>query len=167
MTRLLLIAFFMVLSQAVCANSLEVPRGETLLVVSGDLQVSNRLGVAAFDLEMLSALPKTTIKTTTIWTDGPQIFTGVSLHDLVQVLHVKSGTLMATAINDYAVEIPVSDAVQGGPIIAYRRNGAPMSLRDKGPLWIVYPYDSNPMYKREQIYARSIWQLDRIIIVDQ
>lgn len=167
MARHLFIIFCMIFSQEVFASSLEAPRGADLLVVSGNLQVSNRQRAAAFDLEMLSALPKTTITTTTIWTDGPQVFIGVSLHDLLRVLEVEDGTLMATAINDYAVEIPVSDAVQGGPIIAYWRNGAPMSLRDKGPLWIVYPYDSNPVYKREQIYARSIWQLDRIIIVDQ
>jgi hypothetical protein len=52
--------------------------------------------------------------------------------------------------------------VTGGPIVAFARNGAPMPLRDKGPLWIVYPYDSNPDYQSELIYSRSIWQLDRI-----
>ena len=76
------------------------------------------------------------------------------------------GTLKATAINDYAVEIPVEDAVEGGPIIAFMRNGAPMSVRDKGPLWIVYPYDSDPAYQTEVIYSRSIWQLDRIEVME-
>ena len=41
-----------------------------------------------------------------------------------------------------------------------------MSLRDKGPLWIVYPFDSNPSYSTEVTYARSIWQLDRIEVLD-
>ncbi|RYH00603.1 oxidoreductase, partial [Salipiger sp. IMCC34102] len=37
-----------------------------------------------------------------------------------------------------------------------------MQVRDKGPLWIVYPYDDTPEYRSEVIYSRSIWQLDRI-----
>ena len=49
-------------------------------------------------------------------------------------------------------------------MIAYERNGAVMSVRDKGPLWIVYPYDSNPDYQTEEIYARSIWQLEKITV---
>lgn len=72
--------------------------------------------------------------------------------------------LTARAINDYSVEIPLADAVEGGPIVAYERNGAVMSLRDKGPLWIVYPFDSDPAYQTEAIYSRSIWQLEEITV---
>ena len=77
---------------------------------------------------------------------------------------MSSGTLKAVAVNDYAVEIPVTDAVEGGPIIAWERNGSTMSVRDKGPLWLVYPFDSVPAYQSEVIYSRSIWQLDRITV---
>ena len=41
-------------------------------------------------------------------------------------------------------------------------NGEIMSLRDKGPLWVIYPYDQNAAYRSEVTYSRSIWQLDRI-----
>lgn len=37
-----------------------------------------------------------------------------------------------------------------------------MSVRDKGPLWVIYPYDSDPALQSEVTYARSIWQLVRI-----
>jgi hypothetical protein len=39
-----------------------------------------------------------------------------------------------------------------------------MSVRDKGPLWVIYPYDSDD-YRSEVIYSRSIWQLDRLEVV--
>lgn len=68
------------------------------------------------------------------------------------------------AVNDYAVEIPVESWPGTGPIVAYLNNGAPMSLRDKGPLWIVYPFDNTPDYQTEVVYSRSIWQLDRISV---
>ena len=115
-----------------------------------------------YDVAALEALDVVTIETETIWTEGPQTFTGVSLAQFVAHLDLADGVLLASAINDYTVEIPVSDAIEGGPIIAYLNNGKPMSIRDKGPLWIVYPYDSDPKYQAETIYSRSIWQLNRI-----
>lgn len=119
-----------------------------------------------FTLEDLNAIGERQFSTTTIWTTGPQTFSGVSLDAFLSSQGIENGTILASAINDYTVEIPVSDAVIDGPMIAYRLNGEEMSIRDKGPLWIVYPYDSKSEYQAEVIYSRSIWQLDRIEIVD-
>ena len=62
------------------------------------------------------------------------------------------------ALNDYAVDLPVADAVEGGPIVAYKMNGQPMSVREKRPLWIIYPYDDKAQRQSEACYPRSIWQ---------
>lgn len=140
--------------------STSVQAQDTLLTVTYE-------GVAQeFDRQALEALGLETIETTTIWTEGVQTFEGVALARLAQELGAQGGTLRATAINDYTVEIPLSDAVEGGPIIALKLNGAEMSVRDKGPLWIVYPYDASADYRSEVIYSRSIWQLDRIEVVE-
>jgi hypothetical protein len=147
------------------AETLAAPAGDALLTVTGAVPVTNREGAAVFDRAMLEAMPATEFTTTTTWTDGPQVFTGVSLHDLLGALGVVEGTLRASAVNDYAVDVPVSDAVEGGPIVAYLLNGEPMSVRDKGPLWIVYPYDANRAYRSEVIYSRSIWQLERLEVL--
>ena len=133
---------------------------DILLTVSGDVDAAAQ--TLTFDRAALMALPTTTIETSTIWTEGTHSFTGVSLADLMAQVGVTDGTLLATAINDYTVEIPVSDAVAGGPIVAYLMDGEEMPVRDKGPLWIVYPYDSSADYRSEVVYSRSIWQLDRI-----
>ncbi|CUH88974.1 Oxidoreductase molybdopterin binding domain protein [Phaeobacter sp. CECT 5382] len=117
-----------------------------------------------FTLSQLRAMGAESFETETIWTTGVQRFTGVPLVDLIAPLEVKQGVLQARAVNDYMIEIPLSDAVEGGPIIAYERNGKTMPLRSKGPLWLVYPYDSNPAYKTEAIYSRSIWQLESLSI---
>ncbi|UWR22004.1 molybdopterin-dependent oxidoreductase [Sulfitobacter sp. S190] len=149
------------LSHSALADNQPTP----LLSISGDITTSSGESTLALDMGMLRALPETTFETSTIWTDGVHTFTGVSLADLMAELGVEDGTLVATAINDYAVEIPVSDAVEGGPIIAYLMDGEEMTVRDKGPLWVIYPYDSNADYRSEVVYSRSIWQLDRLEIV--
>ena len=133
--------------------------GDTILSLTHNGQTQT------FDRAALQALGTTTIETTTIWTEGTQVFEGISLARLAQEIEVQDGTLLATAINDYTVEIPLSDAVENGPILAMSMNGAAMSVRDKGPLWVVYPYDADADYRSEVIYSRSIWQLDRIEVV--
>ena len=144
------------------ASALDAARGPVVLTVSGEISVTNAGDTAEFDIEMLEQLGTVTFSTSTIWTEGPQTFTGVALVDLLKAVGAKGTTLRAAAINDYAVDIPFSDAVEGGPIVAFKRNDAFMSLRNKGPLWIVYPIDQKNEYQSELIYSRSIWQLDRI-----
>jgi len=144
------------------AEDLPAPTGEILLTVTGAIGAANAGNAAEFDLDMLKAVGEVTFTTTTPWTEGEQSFTGVPLDALMQAVGVTEGMLTAKAINDYAVQIPVSDAVSGGPIIAYLQNGEPMSVREKGPLWVVYPYDSKDDYQAEVIYSRSIWQLTNI-----
>lgn len=138
------------------------PEGDPVLTISGGIKNSNADGVAVFDMAMLKALPATTFSTSTIWTEGVRQFTGVQLSDVVGAVAAEGSTLRATAINDYAVNIPMTDAIDGGPILAYEIDGKEMSVREKGPLWVVYPYDLNDKYKSETIYSRSIWQLNAI-----
>ena len=146
------------------AEELPQPTGDIILTVSGNVSKVNSDAGAVFDLEMLEAYEQVTIETSTIWTEGVQVFTGVNLATLLEDLGITEGTLQATAINDYAVAIPVADVEPGGATIAYLLNGETMSVRDKGPLWIVFPYDSDPKYQAEVIYGQSIWQLDRIVV---
>lgn len=148
------------------AGMLAPPQDEVLLTVSGAIAETNtEAGEAVFDRAMLEALDPVIIETSTIWTDGVQRFRGVPLVTLLDRLGAEGTILRALALNDYAIEIPVSDAVEGGPIIAFERNDEPMSVRDKGPLWVIYPYDAVPEYKSERIYARSIWQLVSIEVL--
>lgn len=152
----------LVLALPACADELPQPADQVLLTVSGDIEHTNGEGVAAFDRAMLEKLGAVEYETSTIWTEGLQTFTGVPLAALMEAVGARGETISATAVNDYAVQIPASDWDEGKAIVAYLQNGNPMSLRDKGPLWVVYPYDSSADFQTEVIYSRSIWQLDRI-----
>ncbi len=147
------------------ADSLPKRTGNIVLTIDGLSQSISPDSSVQFDLEMLKSLPMEEFTTTTIWTEGPQKFTGVSLFTLVNTLEMQGSHLKASAINDYHVTIPLSDAVENGPIVAYLRNDAPMTVREKGPLWIIYPFDADVKYQAEAVYARSIWQLDHIEII--
>ncbi|MCB5199595.1 molybdopterin-dependent oxidoreductase [Loktanella sp. TSTF-M6] len=148
------------------AQDIPAPQGDVLLTITGNIQMTNVDDQLQLDRDALMALEAATFETSTIWTEGVHSFQGVSLATLMEALGVTEGTIIATAINDYAVEIPVSDAVEGGGMVAYLMDDAEMRVRDKGPLWVVYPYDSDPAYRTEVIYSRSIWQLDRLEVVN-
>ena len=71
-------------------------------------------------------------------------------------------TLEAMALNDYKTTIPMDDAQQFDVIVAHRINDQPISVRTKGPLFIIYPFDSKPELKSSKYYGRSAWQLKSI-----
>lgn len=152
--------------EAQAMTELAAPSGEVLLTVSGAVALSNSDDhTAKLDRALLHDMPQRTIKTTTIWTKGVQTFSGVDLHDLLAGLGIAEGTIRVVALNDYAVEIPVAEIQAGGAILADLRNDAPMSVRDKGPLWIIYPYDQSEAFRTEVVYSRSVWQVDRIEVL--
>ena len=82
----------------------------------------------------------------------------------VALAGAKGKTITATAINDYAVDIPASDADNPHVIVAIRMNGALMPVREKGPLWVVYPLTDEPALETEETKSKMIWQLNRLDI---
>lgn len=143
--------------------------GPVLLTVTGRIAgakgTGDSPGVAQFDAARLAALPRREFATSTIWTEGVQSFSGVELRSLIDHLGVTGGTLKITAVNDYSIQIPVSEVAAGGALLADLRDGKPMTVRDKGPLWLVYPYDSASEFRNEVVYSRSVWQVDRIEVM--
>lgn len=128
------------------------------------LTVTGPTGVQTYDLPALEAFELVTFETSTIWTSGVASFEGVPLKALLDAASIEEGSVQATAINDYAIDIPVAEITDSYPIVAYRMNDEVMSTRDKGPLWVIYPFDSEPSLQTEVNYSRSIWQLDRIAL---
>ena len=147
------------------SEALPATTGEPVLTVSGEIGVSNIGDTAVFDIDMLRALPSYSYTTSTIWTDGVSTFSGVPLWEVLEIVNAGGSQIYASAINDYSVTIPVDSVTEQVPLIAYELDGEAMPRRQKGPLWIVYPYDHSAEYQSEQVYSRSIWQLDRIEVL--
>jgi hypothetical protein len=144
--------------------ALQTPSQAPILTVSGRIGAFNRGNTAVFDRPMLEGLGMTSINTTTPWYDGPMRFDGVPMASLLQTVRAEGETVTALALNDYSTDIPASDFERFGVILAMRRNGQPMRVSDKGPLFIVYPYDSHPELKSRQYYSRSAWSVAQLIV---
>ena len=115
-------------------------------------------------LEEFEAIGMTTVITKTPWHKEVTTFAGVSGTALMKFLGARGTEIDAVALNDYKVAIPVSDFLNSGLILATRKNGTPMSIREKGPIFVIYPFDANPNLDNEVIYGRSIWQVKELRI---
>ncbi|MBX9297770.1 molybdopterin-dependent oxidoreductase [Chromobacterium piscinae] len=135
------------------------PAGKVVLTISGQISNKNHDNDAVFDMNMLAALPQHTISTRTPWLPGVSRFTGPYLQDVLNLVGAKGRMLKAIALNDYKTDIPLDDVARYQVVLARLLNGKPMPVRDKGPLFIVYPYDSQPALRSEIYYGRSAWQL--------
>lgn len=161
--RLLLLALATLpLSTAALADSLPAPTGDVVLEVTGKIANTNKDGAAVFDMAMLAALPQRTTITTSPWYDGKQTFAGPLGWALLNQIGATGTMLKVTALNDYVSEIPVGDFKDYKVILATSLNGEPMSVRDKGPIFIIYPFDEEPSLNNETYYGRSAWQVKSI-----
>lgn len=146
------------------AENLSVPRGRTILSVSGLISNFNKDGAAEFDLPMLEAMGLDEFETTTPWYEGRTRFEGVRMRKIMTAVGATGQSVTAVALNNYSTDIPIADFDRYGTLLATKRNGAYMPVRDKGPLFIVYPYDSAPELKAPQYYTRSAWQVAKLIV---
>ncbi|MEK8049136.1 hypothetical protein AACH10_02690 [Ideonella sp. DXS22W] len=148
--------------------ALENPQGPVILTVSGRLRGGNRDGQSLFDMAMLERLPQATLNTQTPWYPQPRRFTGPLLRDVVAAAGgrlAEGSRLRAAALNDYVVEIPGEDALRYDLVLARLMDDKPMPVRDKGPLFIIYPFDAHRELRNAVYYSRCAWQLKSIEVV--
>ncbi|MCX7252691.1 MAG: molybdopterin-dependent oxidoreductase [Burkholderiales bacterium] len=138
--------------------------GKTILTISGKIGGGAAGTKVAFDLARLESLPQRSFTTQTPWQDKPVQFTGPLLRDVLASVKAQGSQLKAIALNDYKVSIPVSDSLRFDVVLALRINGELIPVRHKGPLFVVYPYDSDEELRNTLYYSRSIWQLKAIEI---
>ncbi|MBM6604955.1 molybdopterin-dependent oxidoreductase [Enterobacteriaceae bacterium RIT814] len=162
--RLIAMLLSLMVSSQVWAGELPKPTGKVLLTLSGNIENTNEEGKAVFDVASLEKLGMVTFQTTSPWYNGRTTFTGISLQKLMDYVGAKGSLVKVTALNDYTTEIPLSDFKKYNVILAMKVNGEYMRIRDKGPLFVVYPYDSMPELNNQIFYSRSAWQVSRMSI---
>lgn len=146
------------------ACSLPLPREAIVLTIEGEIQECNSGTQADFDMAMLEALPKTIVKTENPWEPAEAIYEGVLLRELVDHVRASGTVLNIRALNDYHADLSIEDVKQYGVILAYKRNGQYMPVREKGPLFVVFPFSDVPSLVSEQRFAQSVWQVKKIIV---
>jgi len=164
MIKAIILFTLTIFSLGIYASGLSKPEGEVILTVSGNIAHTNSEQTAEFDLAMLQSIPQSTIKTETPWTEGINDFTGPKIQDLLKFLAAEGEFIEATALNGYKVTIPMQDVKQHSVILALQHNGEVLSVRRRGPSWVIYPWSDMKLSRNHKYYTRSIWQLKSLNI---
>lgn len=146
---------------ALPARAQAMPAGQPVLQISGKVAAPG--GSVLLDMAALEGLPQHSFSTNTPWSKSPRKFTGPLLRDVLGLAGAQGTRLKASALNDYQVTIPVEDAQHENVIVALRIDGKPIPVRERGPLFVIYPFDSKPQLQSQRYYERSIWQLKSIV----
>ncbi len=146
------------------AQALEEPTGPVLLTIRGAIDYTNDGDAAKFDRQMLLALGTHTLSTSSFWTDGVVEYEGVLAKDVLAAVGAYGTEITATALNDYTVEIPVSDFKKYGVLFALKMNGKTLTARDKGPIWPIYPRDDYPELQNRAADKKWIYMLSTMEI---
>lgn len=149
---------------AIFVTPLMAAQAATLLI-DGDIAAAG--GTMQLTDTALSALPQIAFATSTIWTTGEIRFSGPALAAVLQAGGAGTGDLMLHATNDYNVKMPRDMIEAEAPIIATRIGGQPISLRDKGPFWVVFPYDTQARFRSDLALMVSVWQLIEISVLQK
>lgn len=146
------------------AEPLAAPSGHVILTLTGAVEHRNNPQGAAFDLAMLDRLPSRTATMKTPWTKGEVTFSGPLASAVLAAAGAHGSVLHVVALNDYDVSIPFSDFTRLPVMLATRQNGKPMSVREKGPIFVIYPFDTHPELYNEKYFSLSVWQVKTIYV---
>lgn len=161
---LLAIGILCVAGPASAEADLSAPDGDVMLTIAGNIEKTNAAGEARFDLEMLHALGYRTLRTSTPWTDGTHEFGGVLMQDLLEAVGAQGKTVVAETLNNKGYRIDISDFLKYPVLLATSVDGERLRIRDKGPLWIVYPRDQFTELWQQPAERKTIWHITRLSI---
>jgi hypothetical protein len=160
--KTLLAAATMAALSATSVLALDKPVGDVILTITGQVKNANVGDTAQFDAAMLEKLASRSGRMETPWTTGKVSFSGPLLRAILEEAGADGSRLTVRALNDYSAEVPIQDAKELDTILATHMDGKPMSIRDKGPLFLIYPFDENPELYSEKYFSRSVWQIKEI-----
>lgn len=130
------------------------------------LLISGPNGEVTLSQEDILAMSDQQVVTQTPWTDGTLTFRGAPLEAVLALAGIDGGWVNARGLNNYSVNVPVDQAVAAKAFLAVHMNGELMRIKDKGPFWIVFPWDEHPELLTREIRAWSVWQLQALSVLD-
>src|SRR5262245_54160035 len=125
-------------------DSIPPPTGPVVLSLSGKIGVTNVADRLDLDMDTLERLGLIEFAVDDPYLKRSTTYQGVMLKRLLDVAKVPQDatTLHAVALNDYATDVPIEPVRTWPVMLATKRDGQRMPVSDKGPIEIIFPYNS-------------------------
>ncbi|MEZ9230677.1 hypothetical protein AB4259_06290 [Vibrio amylolyticus] len=165
MYKLMLCLFtILVPTHFVNASALPKPTEEVMLWVSGNIEHSNSSSGVEFDEAMLSQLEVSEVKTNNHVVQEETRYKGPKLKTVLDYVGSRGDEVKVIAWDDYIVTIPIKTIEEYGVLLATHENDVRMTLDDKGPFFIVFPFSGYSELRNDFYYNLSVWQVKEIVV---
>jgi len=160
------VALLMVVGQMLAnlAFALPTPKGEPILWVSGNISQTNSPQGAEFDESMLLAVEHGAIHTNNHVVSEVVEYKGPKLASLLEYVGANGKQVQVIAWDDYVVTISLEDIMKYGILLATHEAGVRMTIDDKGPLFVVFPFTQHAQLRNDFYYSLSVWQVREIVV---
>ncbi len=126
--------------------SIKGPSGETSLTLAG-----------------LEALGVHRVAATTFWPDDDGVYEGPLLSDVLRHAGLDDApAIRVSAVDGFSQVIPREDWTRWPVMLATRRDGRVQSVRQKGPVRIIYPRDMDRALSDTVYRLRWVWLVQAI-----
>jgi len=141
------------------------PQGDVVLTVNGAENGPSGAPLR-FDIVGLESLGTVRYTSKNKWNSKPISYEGVLGSVFLAAVGLPQGAtrLKLRALNDYVAYVPIEDFFRWPVMLALKLDGAYMSVRNKGPIWVVYPNHIDPELGSAAFQGKWIWQLAEITI---
>jgi hypothetical protein len=145
------------------AQALSKREDGVILSVTGKIDRINAPGALLLNRDQISLAGLVEYDVTDPFLLRSVVFRGVLMRDLLALIgvHADAQTLRITALNDYSVDVLISEFADRPVLFALDQDGIPMTPDFRGPAMLVFPYDDFP-YEHLVYEALWIWQISSI-----
>jgi hypothetical protein len=137
-------------------DSVPVPSGDVILTVTGKIGTSNVDDSIQMDIATIESLSQVDYTLIDPFETVETTFRGVLMSELLDLWQVADDatSLNIVALNDYAIDVPISDLRTYPVIFAMQANGDYMPVSTRGPAMLVYPYGE---YELDTAVYNDFW----------
>jgi hypothetical protein len=142
--------------------ALHPPAGTVVLTISGPAPLAHQDRKFDFDMAMLERMPQHSILTETPWYGAGAPIQRPAAARRAEDRRAPGSLPAPRGPERLPVEMPFDDAQRYDVVLARQLDGKAMSVREKGPLFVMYPFDSQPQLRNAVYFGRCVWQLRSI-----
>lgn len=144
-------------------SAIPAPEDEVILTITGKIGAANVDDSIQMDLKTIEAAGLVDYTVEDPFENKEITYRGPLMSDLLALWKVPDDatTLHMVALNDYAIDVPLSDLRQYPVIFALQADGEYLPVSTRGPAMLVYPY--NDFEFEQSVYNDYwIWQIKSI-----
>jgi hypothetical protein len=144
-------------------DDIPAPTEDVVVTVTGKIDHPNVDDSIQMDIPTIESVGLVDYKMTDPFENVDVTFRGPLMSELLDLWGVPADAtiLHMVALNDYSVDVPISDLREYPVIFAIMQNSAYMPIETRGPAMLVYPYDDFE-FDRALYDNYWIWQIKSI-----